>query len=104
MKAKRDKLPVLEKLEAMARTFSERNEVYKDNYKMIGKMMAILFPDGVPSELVIKEQFHLFELLLVKVSRYAISELTHADSIHDAAVYCVMCEAITEQQQTEKED
>lgn len=91
-------LPVAEKLEAMAATFRQRNKVYGSNYKMVCQLMKVLFPDGVPSELVVQEHFHLFELLLVKLSRYAISGLKHTDSIHDAAVYCAMCEAINDQQ------
>ena len=81
-------------LEAMAATFRERNAVYGDNYKMVGKMMAVLFPNGVPPDLLHSDQFHLFELILVKMSRYAISGLQHVDSIHDAGVYCAMCESI----------
>ena len=86
-------------LQEMANTFRERNAVYGDNFKMVAKLMAVLFPKGVPSELVTQDQFHLFELLLVKVSRYAISNLTHKDSIHDAAVYAAMCEAILTNQE-----
>ena len=78
----------------MAKTYRERNAVYGDNFKMVAKLMAVLFPQGVPSELVVQDQFHLFELVLVKLSRYAISGLTHIDSAHDAAVYFAMCEAI----------
>lgn len=77
----------------MADTFRERNAVYGDNYKMVAKLMAVLFPSGVPSELVVQDHFHLFELMLVKLSRYAISGLTHTDSVHDLAVYAAMCEA-----------
>ena len=90
-------LPVAEMLESMAETFRERSGCYGDNYKMVGRLVAVLFPRGVPSELVIQEQFHLFELVLVKLSRYAVSNLTHKDSIHDAAIYCAMCEAINQQ-------
>lgn len=78
----------------MAATFRERQSVYKDNYKMVAKLVAVLFPSGVPPELVVCDQFHLFELALVKLSRYAISNLTHIDSAHDGAVYLAMCEAI----------
>lgn len=78
----------------MAKTFRERQSVYKDNYKMVAKMVAVLFPRGVPPELVVEDQWHLFELALVKLSRYAISNLTHIDSAHDGAVYLAMCEAI----------
>lgn len=86
-------------LDQMAATFRERNAVYGSNYKMVGKMMAVLLPDGVPPELLHSDQFHLFELILVKLSRYAISDLQHVDSIHDAGVYCAMCESINLNQQ-----
>lgn len=81
-------------LQGMTNTFRERQSVYKDNYKMVAKLMAVLFPDGVPPALVVEDQFHLFELMLVKLSRYAISNLTHIDSVHDLSVYGAMCEAI----------
>lgn len=78
----------------MAKTYRERNAVYGDNFRMVGPMMAVLFPDGVPAVVLHSDQFHLFELILVKLSRFAISRLQHKDSIHDAAVYAAMIEAI----------
>ena len=81
-------------LSKMAETFRERNSLYGNNYKMVGPIMNIFWPDGVPSELVVKDQFHLFELIIVKLSRFAISNLTHEDSIHDSSVYGAMIEAI----------
>jgi hypothetical protein len=57
-------------------------------------MMKVLFPDGVPPQVLHSDQFHLFELKLVKLSRFAISNLTHLDSIHDDAVYSAMIESI----------
>jgi len=81
-------------LHEMAETFKERNEVYGNNYKMVAPIMKILFPDGVPEGLVFTDQFHLFELIIVKLTRFAISELLHKDSIHDAAVYAAMIESI----------
>jgi len=86
----------------MAQTFKERNAVYGDNYRMVSKLMAVLFPHGVPSELVTTEHFHLFELKLVKLSRFAISNLTHMDSIHDDAVYSAMIESILTEQEAKK--
>lgn len=80
-------------LGAMAATFLERSGTYKDNYKMVPKLCAILFPDGVPPEILFTPQWHLFELKLVKLSRFAISGLQHLDSIHDDAVYSAMIEA-----------
>lgn len=81
-------------LAGMAQTFRERNAVYGSNYLMVGPMMTILFPSGVPPELVTHHSFHLFELMLVKLSRFAISNLTHQDSVHDLAVYAAMIESI----------
>jgi len=81
-------------LAEMAITYRERNAIYGDNYKMVGKMVSVLWPNGVPQEIVIQDHFHLFELILVKLSRFAVSNLTHQDSIHDSAVYCAMIEAI----------
>lgn len=78
----------------MANTYRERNAVYGNNYKRVGKLMAVLFPDGVPPEILHSDQFHLFELILVKLSRFAISGLQHQDSIHDSGVYSAMIEAI----------
>lgn len=86
-------------LNTMAATFKERNAVYGSNYKMVAPMVKTLFPNGVPPELVVTDQWHLFELILVKLSRYAISNLTHIDSIHDAGVYSAMCESINMEQQ-----
>ena len=88
---------------AMAETFRERNAVYGNNFKMVGPIMQILFPAGAPVELLGSHQFHLFELLIVKLSRLAISNLSHLDSAHDAGVYAAMIEAIILNQQAEQE-
>ena len=82
-------------LAKMATTFTMRNNDYKDNYKMVGDVMAAFFPDGV--ELKTADQFavwHLFELKIVKLTRFVIAGMLHADSIHDDAVYSAMIENI----------
>lgn len=89
-------------MESMAATFKERNAVYGDNFRMVAKMVAVLFPQGVPPELVVTDQWHLFELKLVKLSRFAISNLTHRDSIHDDAVYSAMIESILTEKGTQQ--
>jgi len=89
-------------LDSMAETFRERNKVYGDNYKSVGAVMTALFPDGV--SLLTKEQFntwHLFELMIVKLTRFANTEMTHRDSIHDAAVYAAMVESLMEDKNDE---
>lgn len=82
-------------LDAMAATFRERNAVYGDNAVMVGQVMKVLFPNGV--ELNNPEDYHmwhLFELKIVKLTRFAISGLKHEDSIHDDGVYSAMCERL----------
>lgn len=86
-------------LEQMAATFRERNEVYRDNYKRVPAVVSALFPRGVPGALVLQPQWHLFELILVKLARFANTDLTHEDSIHDVAVYAAMIQSILEEQQ-----
>lgn len=99
-------------LEGMAATFRERNAVYGDNWKMVGELMDVMFPQGIgvtthakslkataiPGILLSDyDVWHLFELMIVKLSRFAISGLTHEDSVHDLAVYAAMIEAILKQ-------
>jgi hypothetical protein len=88
-------------LAQMAATFKERNQIYGDNWRVVGKVMEVLHGEGSAApagDLVgTAEQFdvwHLWELLIVKLSRFANSGLTHADSIHDLAVYAAMIESI----------
>lgn len=82
-------------LAEMADTYRERNKVYGDNYKRVGAVMAAMFPNGV--DLFTEDDYnvwHLFELMVVKLTRFANSGLTHEDSIHDAAVYAAMVESL----------
>lgn len=84
-------------LEEMAETFRERNKIYGDNYKSVGSVMTALFPEGVSLKTNYDYNvWHLFELAIVKLTRFANSKLTHEDSIHDAAVYLAMVESIME--------
>ena len=82
-------------LGAAAETFRERNSLYKDNASVVGEVMAVLFPDGVQLKTEADHKFyHLFELLVVKLTRFTNSGLTHEDSIHDLMIYAGMLEAI----------
>lgn len=81
-------------LQGMIETYHERTSVYGGNYYKVAKLVAILWPDGVPPDLVIKDQWHLFELKLIKLTRFAGSNLTHIDSIHDDAVYSAIIESV----------
>lgn len=78
-----------------AETFKERNAMYKDNAFIHSKIMAAMFPNGVT--LKTEEDYHmwhLFELLIVKLSRFSNSGLKHQDSIRDLAVYAAMVETL----------
>ena len=87
----------------MAATADARNGVYKDNWKMIVPMLNALFPNGVPPHLVTQDFWHLFELMLVKIARFASTDCTHIDSIHDAGAYCAFVQlAIEENSKEEK--
>lgn len=80
-------------LAEMAMTFRERNRVYGDNAYKVGVIMKALFPNGVDlREPEDYHMWHLFELLIVKLTRFSNTGLNHQDSIHDLAVYAAMCE------------
>ena len=58
-------------LEDAAETFRTRNAVYGNNYLQVSEVVKILWPDGFPSDLVFQPEWHLFELILVKLTRFA---------------------------------
>jgi hypothetical protein len=80
-----------------AKTFAERNAVYKDNAVNVGNVMQALFPNGVQLKTEADHHlYHLFELIIVKLTRFANSNLTHVDSIHDSMVYAAMVEVLAD--------
>lgn len=82
-------------LRSGADTYEARNAVYGDNYKRVGEVMAALFPDGIT--LRTPEQYnlwHLFELAIVKMTRFTNSRFEHVDSIHDMTVYTAMVQSL----------
>jgi hypothetical protein len=84
-------------LDEAAATFRERNAVYKDNATVVGRVMAALFPNGVKLETPEDHHFyHLFELAIVKLTRFTQSGMKHQDSIHDLAVYAAMLQPLIE--------
>jgi len=89
--------PTADTLENMARTFRQRNAVYGNNYEMVGELMTVLHGKDAGDLQQSSEDhvvFHLWSLMIVKLSRFAISGLSHQDSIHDLAVYAAMIETI----------
>jgi hypothetical protein len=78
-----------------AAIFRERNANYKDNAVLVGNVMKALFPNGVVIHSAADHHlYHLFELMIVKLTRFVKSDLKHKDSIHDLAVYAAMLEPL----------
>lgn len=91
----KDFISVSDILRKGASTFEERNKTYGENYMRVGAVMAALFPEGVAlksdTEFLV---WHIFELMVVKMTRLATSDLTHEDSAHDMMVYAAMLEKL----------
>lgn len=79
-----------------AALFKERNAVYGDNYKMVGAVMAALFPNGLEVKTVDDwNRLHILLLGVVKDTRYTVNWATgHPDSIGDRTVYSAMLDMI----------
>lgn len=79
-----------------AELFKERNAVYGDNFRMVGAVMAALFPNGLTVKTVDDwNRLHIFLLGVVKDTRYVINWKTgHPDSVGDAIVYKAMLDMI----------
>jgi len=86
-------------LEEAAQTFREKNAIYGDNWRLVGKVMRGLFPNGLEIQSVEDwNRMHILLLLVVKMTRYAVNfEAGHRDSIRDAIVYSAMLEMIDEE-------
>ncbi len=83
--------PVADLMDQHAATFRERYESYGNNAEVVGRIMAAMFPNGVALKTAKDfEMWHLFELMIVKLSRFSSSGLRHEDSINDLPAYCGM--------------
>jgi hypothetical protein len=81
-------------LSSMAESFAAKNKQYGNNGIKVGEVMKVLFPGGVTAVTQADQRmWHLFQLVIVKLTRFANSGLKHADSIHDLAIYAVMVES-----------
>lgn len=79
-----------------ANTLRERDAVYKGSDALYAETMAVLFPDGVVlADAQDHHRFHIFMLMMVKVTRYARNwEIGHPDSLTDLAAYATMLAAL----------
>jgi len=63
---------VLGFLEGAGATYKERNAIYQDNFRIVGRVMEALFPNGAPNlhDAHDYNRWHIFELVIVKLTRY----------------------------------
>lgn len=89
-------------LKDMAALYDERNVVYGDAFRVVGRLLDVLHgvDSAAPAVQVLDSPhvdftiWHLYELLIVKLSRFAQSGLTHRDSIRDLGVYAAMIDTL----------
>lgn len=86
-------------LEAGAKTFKQRNELYGDNYLDFGPIMKAMFPKGIPVHSAEDwNRIGIFVQCVSKLTRYAqnLTDGGHLDSAHDLMVYAAMLEEVTD--------
>lgn len=82
-----------EAMEEAAKVYKERQEQYGNSYKAVGQIMQILFPGGLPGNLLNHTRLHLVGWIVGKLCRYAVSIRSGReadDSLKDLAVYAMM--------------
>lgn len=93
------KASVPELLRAGAATYEQRNKLYADNYKRIGKLLEIIYPNGLPANFDADDwnRFGVWFMIFAKSVRYAMNMKAggHKDSAHDMMVYAAMLEELT---------
>jgi hypothetical protein len=81
----------------MSATLRSRSADYGYNASKVADMLAVMFPNGVTLKTAADfEMWHLFELNIVKLTRFVNSGLKHKDSIHDGSIYGGFVERLTE--------
>lgn len=88
------KITAAEILEEAAKTFEERNALYKDNALMVRDVMHAFHPGGLFIQGDGHHLIHLWYLVIVKLTRFVKSGMSHKDSVRDAEVYLAMIEAL----------
>lgn len=93
----KQKQTVPEIFAAAIETFNERNGMYGASYIKTAKLMEVLHPEGLNIKTAKEHELaHLWYLLIVKLTRFANTGMTHRDSIHDLAVYAALIESLLE--------
>lgn len=77
-----------------AETQKDRESEYGDNYRTFKALIQALFPQGLDDDVAFTNEFGVFMMIVVKMSRLAASDLTHIDSAHDIIVYAAILEKL----------
>ena len=88
---------VTEVLQEALKICESRNALYKDNWRVVGEVMAALHPHGLTAlTKAHHEKIHLYYIFVTKLTRFATSGLTHRDSLIDMINYAAMLAAMME--------
>lgn len=87
-------------LREAADLFDKRNDEYKDNYKRVGDMYTLLFPNGVQLKDDIDfNRFAIFIQIINKTVRYSFNfskptTQINPDHLNDLATYAMMLQEL----------
>lgn len=88
----------------MAATAKSRREQYGDNWRVVGDVLALLYPKGLTAKTPAEWNTLVAVIQVVnKLCRLAASGNTHLDSAHDLGPYAAMAAVLIEQRQTAEE-
>lgn len=88
---------VPEALTDLGALYKERNKLYGNNYKNIGKAFTAMFPKGVKLNTESDfNRFAIFVQVMAKITRYGemFAREGHADSLDDITVYSQMLQEL----------
>ena len=92
-------MKAIDNLNAITKLYKQRNELYRDNYKIAGIIFQQLFKSGVEINTV--EDYNRFAVLMQiinKLIRYSFNwDTGHPDSLNDMAVYSMILKELDDE-------
>lgn len=83
-------------LEQASKTFKEKNKEYGENWREVGAVLKVLFPEGLKTESTDDfNRFQFITMIVGKLTRYTNNfDRGHQDSLRDLVVYTAMLESL----------